>query len=84
MTSTIIGDCKNSFYEAPLTAITPITPANLTFYIINDESCTFDVLSRYLLFGSVADVTHELEVVQVDLVRVDIPEVGKYLNKIEV
>ena len=79
-----MGIAKIHFTKLPLTAITPITPANLTFYIINDESCTFDVLSRYLLFGSVADVTHELEVVQVDLVRVDIPEVGKYLNKIEV
>ena len=33
-------------------------------------------LRRYLLLGGVADVTHELEVVQVDLVRVDIPKVG--------
>ena len=35
----------------------------------------------YSLLGSVADVTHELEVVQVDLVRVDIPKVANIAMK---
>ena len=44
--------------------------------MMNHASCTFDVLTRHLLLGGVADVTHELEVVQVDLVCVDISEVA--------